>query len=179
MPEHMICLPSEVVGYIIDGKTTALPFALHPQPATEERMSEEQMAQMIAEKRRPPYAQGSLLYVYEPFAYCVKKETGECGVVYQADAKIRYLPHAETEKITRGTSVYNASKEGFHRNVKWINARHMPKWALRLILTVKQVGVERAASFPTIWELVGMNPKYPLENNPWAWRVGFVATILE
>jgi hypothetical protein len=175
MKERPILFSGEMVRAILDGRKTQTRRVIKPQPDARGPRWCNQWEDWHGTKMRQPPEPGDQLWVREKHNID-KDEDGSDSVLYWADfEKPEVLP------------------------MKWRPSIHMPRWASRINLLVKDVRVERVQDiklndieaegiggcsategleqFIQLWESINgikhrLDP-YPWDTNPWVWVIEF------
>lgn len=149
---------------------------------------------------RCPYGQpGDLLYVRETWMRCPDLDLPD-GIKYRAD-KLLIWYHNNTDDSSEAFRKLRESE--LPRDGKWRPSIHMPKWAARIWLKVKDIRVERVqdvaykdcvsegipgpatddgllltgamikGEFSNLWNSINEKRGYGWDVNPWVWVVEF------
>lgn len=131
-----------------------------------------------------PYKPGTRLWVRETFslvpcsAGCEKYPNG-----FDPARSSASQPNAPHEGVR-----YRATWDRSH-SARWRRSIHMPRWASRILLEIKEVRVERLQSiseadkaaegatpdmpFGTVWRRINTAPGVRWEDDPWVWAITF------
>lgn len=195
--ERPILFTGPMVRAMLDGRKTQTRRVIKPQPGPD-GISDDVLPQEYgrawrdAEGRvyRCPYGQpGDLLWVRETWRV---HDAAEAEIGYRADGRV--IRRLDMEDNT----IWRASKG----RTKWRPSIHMPKWACRLWLRVKDVRVERLmditvedakaegvepagqegdsrrwrGGFRDLWDSINLKRGFGWELDPWVWVVEFERT---
>jgi len=155
MKEKPILFSGEMVRAILAGRKTQTRRIVKPQPDEDglaRLLSPGEWHDTSAKVYAPPCEPGDLLYVRETFRPAWTREM-EDGAEYAADHAV--LP-VDVENGASGCHHHRCNQafrwearcecaydENGNNIAKWIPSIHMPKWAARIWLKVREVRVER------------------------------------
>ena len=178
MKERPIIFNTEMVRAILDGRKTQTRRVMNPKPFHYDGMWMWNKCAWGAVSNVPtpevmcPYGiAGDRLWVRETFC-----KTGKAKPIFNIE--------------------YKASADHFH--CKWISPIHMPKWASRITLEIKNIRVEKIqdiseqdakaegvkpllpvadvrykAAFQKLWDSINATRGFSWESNPWVWVIEF------
>ena len=221
--EHPIIFSGSMIRAILDGSKSQTRRVISPQPVDEDECGPyiqvpevtdwgcgETLTFMGRKHIKCPYGvPGDMLWVRETF---VIEDTGDYGppnplpedrpVRIEGDdieGEIYLIPHYRATEPEPHIVPWDRI-DGCDDTTRWHPSIHMPRWASRISLTVKDVRVERVQDiseedardegvefapagpgnctnyvigFADLWDSINARRGYGWDVNPWVWRVEF------
>ena len=195
--EHPILFNGEMIRGILNGKKTQTRRIIKPQPNHFHDFSDGVgwRPQVDDKEINCPFGEvGDTLWVRESLRRYRRLDFLENKIVIPNRYGIEHVEYSEVVKleqkwtaqyIATGTAVPYApgAKEGWCGIALWqwknkaCPSIHMPRWASRITLKVKDISVKQVQNVPAesefSWNIDYGKTEYSWDNNPWVWVINF------